>query len=245
MLEYTRSAKRSLQVFLLSVSVQQLFQVACVVLAGSEGFSFQEPEVEGDRRLYALEAVFAEGAPGPADGFLSGEGPDYELAHHRVVERGDLVPLVDGRVYPDAWAAWNFEPGDLAWRRHKVLVGVLGIDPKLYRVPDHRHVFLFETHGVSRRYPDLLLHQVHAGEHLGHGVLDLDTRVHLDKVELFVLDQELHGTSVRVPSLPGQPNRRLCLDHDRVSYPTSSLGRLVGGRGIVRTGHDRHLGLTS
>src|SRR5688572_1071552 len=75
---------------------QQLFQVARVVLAGSEGFFFQEPEVEGDRRLYTLEAVFAEGASGPADSFLSSKGPDYELAHHRVVERGDLVPLVDG-----------------------------------------------------------------------------------------------------------------------------------------------------
>src|SRR5215212_11762345 len=113
MRKYTRSAKRNLQVFVLSASVQQLFQVARVVLAGSEGFSFQKPEVEGERRLYALEAVFAEGAPGPADGFLSGESPDYELAHHRVVERGDLIPLVDGRVYPDAWAAGDFEGGDL------------------------------------------------------------------------------------------------------------------------------------
>src|ERR671914_1826640 len=157
MLEYTRSAKRSLQVFLLSVSVQQLFQVACVVLAGSEGFSIQEHEVEGDGRLYALEAVFAEGAPGPADGFLSGEGPDYKLAHHRVVERGDLVPLVDGRVYPDTWAARDFEPGDLAWRRHKVLVGVLGVDPKLHRVPDHRHVLLLDAQRLAGGDSNLLL----------------------------------------------------------------------------------------
>ena len=190
--------------------------------------------------------------------------------------------------------------------------------------------------------PDLLLDEIHARKHLRDRMLDLDTRVHLYKVELFVLDQKFHGTSVRIPSLPCQPNRRLshlfanplaytwrrgllehllspalhralalvevdhvplvvahdlhfdvprrneqllqverpvpesgvglapgylygfselvlilghpdaaatatrrCFDHDRIPYPISRLCRLVSGRGIVRTGHDRHLCLTS
>ena len=165
--------------------------------------------MEGDRGLYAFEAVFAEGAPGPADGLIAGEGPDDELADHRVVERGDLISLVDRRVHPDAGAAGDFERGDLTWRGHEVLVGVLGVDAKLHRVPDHRHVFLLQAQRFSGSDPDLLLHQVHAGEHLRHGVLYLDARVHLYEVELIALDEKLHGTSVRVPGLPGQPDRGL------------------------------------
>ena len=38
---------------------------------------------------------------------------------------------------------------------------------------------------------DLLAHQVEAGDHLGHRMLDLQPGVHLDEVELAVLPQEL------------------------------------------------------
>ena len=48
---------------------------------------------------------------------------------------------------------------------------------------------------------DLLLHEVDAGDHLGHRVLDLDARVHLDEVELAVLVQELERAGAAVADL--------------------------------------------
>ena len=46
---------------------------------------------------------------------------------------------------------------------------------------------------------DTLLHQVDPGHHLGHAVLDLDPRVHLDEVEIAVgREQELHRADVRI-----------------------------------------------
>ena len=78
--------------------------------------------------------------------------------------------------------------------------------------------------------PDLLAHEVEAGDHLGHRVLDLEARVHLHEVEAAVgVEQELEGADVGVAdrldrldrgggaasarvSL-GQRGRRRLLDH--------------------------------
>ena len=48
---------------------------------------------------------------------------------------------------------------------------------------------------------DLLEDQIDVGDHLGHRMLDLDARVHLDEVELAVLVQELHGADALVSHL--------------------------------------------
>ena len=48
---------------------------------------------------------------------------------------------------------------------------------------------------------DLLLHDVDAGDHLGHRMLDLHARVHLDEEELVVLVQELEGAGAAVADL--------------------------------------------
>ena len=49
---------------------------------------------------------------------------------------------------------------------------------------------------------DLLLHDVDAGRHFGHRMLDLDPRVHLDEEELVVLVQELEGAGAAIADLP-------------------------------------------
>ena len=48
---------------------------------------------------------------------------------------------------------------------------------------------------------DLLEHQVDAGDHLGHRMLDLDARVHLDEVELAVLVEELDRADAEIVEL--------------------------------------------
>ena len=48
---------------------------------------------------------------------------------------------------------------------------------------------------------DLLLHDVDAGDELGHRVLDLHARVHLDEVELVVLVQELERAGAAIADL--------------------------------------------
>ena len=48
---------------------------------------------------------------------------------------------------------------------------------------------------------DLLLHEIEAGQHLGHRMLDLQPRVHLDEIELAVLVEELDGADALIAEL--------------------------------------------
>src|SRR5207245_11408790 len=65
-------------------------------------------------------------------------------------------------------------------------------------------LFLAEREELSGRKRDLLLHQVHARGHLGHGVLDLDPRVHLDEVRSVLrIDKELERPDVAITETHG------------------------------------------
>ena len=78
---------------------------------------------------------------------------------------------------------------------------VLGVDAALDRVPALHDVALAVAQLQARGHADLLLHDVDAGDHLGHRVLDLHARVHLDEVELVVLVEELEGAGAAVADL--------------------------------------------
>ena len=72
-----------------------------------------------------------------------------------------------------------------------------------------RHdVGLGERQRLPGRDPDLADHEVDAGEHLGHRVLDLDPAVDLDEVEAAIaVDQELEGADVLVAGRHDRPDR--------------------------------------
>ncbi len=66
-----------------------------------------------------------------------------------------------------------------------------------------RHRFPLNREAFARGDQNLLFDQVDIGDHLGDGMLHLDTRVHLEEVQIAVLvHQELHGAGVGVADLP-------------------------------------------
>ena len=69
--------------------------------------------------------------------------------------------------------------------------GVLGVDATLDRCAQHAHLVLGDRQRRAGRDLDLLVDDVDPGDHLGHRMLDLNARIHLDKVELAVFVQEL------------------------------------------------------
>ena len=80
--------------------------------------------------------------------------------------------------------------------------GILGVDPAFDRVAAAHDVALPERELLPGRDADLLLHDVDAGDQLGHRMLDLHARVHLDEEELVVLVQELERAGAAVADLP-------------------------------------------
>src|SRR6478736_5042979 len=114
------------------------------------------------------------------------------------------------RVYANAGTAGNAEGADDA-RRRRERVWILGVDPALDRMPGERHVPLLEGQALPCGNPDLLLHDIHAGQELRDRVLYLQAGVHFEEEEAsLVVHQELEGAGVRV--LHG--TRRV---HDRTS----------------------------
>ncbi len=92
----------------------------------------------------------------------------------------------------------------------KPVVGVLGVDAALDRVAALDDVLLPQRERLALRDADLQLHEVEARHHLGHGVLDLEARVHLQEVGLPVLaHQELERARVHVARPSRQGHREL------------------------------------
>ena len=65
-------------------------------------------------------------------------------------------------------------------------VGILGVNPELHRRALDPDLALLEPQLLAHRKRQTLPHQVDPGHHLGHPVLDLDPRVHLDEIEAAV-----------------------------------------------------------
>ena len=75
--------------------------------------------------------------------------------------------------------------GNPSDRRQEVTIRILGVEPGLDRRTGHPHVSLGQKPKAPRRRgdPDHLGHEVEPGDQLGHRVLDLQARVHLEEVE--------------------------------------------------------------
>ena len=90
--------------------------------------------------------------------------------------------------------------GDLS-RRGAEGARVLGVDAALDGVAGEGDVLLLERERRAGGDADLLEHEVDAGDRLGHRMLDLQAGVHLDEIELAVLEEELDGAGAAVLDL--------------------------------------------
>src|SRR5439155_866333 len=119
---------------------------------------------------------------------ITARAPWYSAAHTTVVARrmsttkmvrpaiSKLVRTAGGKVRRD-------QPG----RRLEVPGGILRVHPAFHRVSPQPARLAGQAHRLPRSHPNLLLHQIHPGDHFSDGVLHLDPGVHLHEVEAPVL----------------------------------------------------------
>ncbi len=74
--------------------------------------------------------------------------------------------------------------------RQEAGIGVLGVEAGLDGMARELHLLLAERQPLAARHPQLPFDQVEAGDGLGHGMLDLQARVHLEEVEGAVTAQQ-------------------------------------------------------
>ena len=123
-----------------------------------------------------------------------------QLRNHWVIMERHCVAGHDARV--DAHA----RPHRLYGRQHppdrrQELIGwILGIDATFDGMAALPQIRLPERQRLTCCHSQLELDQVDAGDKLGDGMLHLQTRVHLQEIEVAGrVDQELQGACVRVP----------------------------------------------
>ena len=123
-----------------------------------------------------------------------------QLGDHRVVIDRDLAALdyagVEPRGQPVDRGAFARRPvaDQPPGRGHEIAHRVLGIDAHLDGRAFELHVLLLELELLAGGDPQHRLDEIEPGDELGHGMLDLKPRVHLEEIEIAVLvDDELHG----------------------------------------------------
>ena len=195
-----------------------------VRLAGGERRVQEDVLQKGQVRLHAPDAELAQGADHLAACVVPLEPAGGDLGQQRVVVRRDARPDVTRAVVEaDAQARRRPVDLDLAGVGEKIVLGILGGDADLdgdavlddLRLAADADLRIAEA--IALGNPQLRLHQVAAGDRLGHRVLDLDARVDLDEVVPAVLaDQELDRAGVGVAHLArdlervvGQPRAQL------------------------------------
>src|SRR5207249_4589868 len=125
-------------------------------------------------------------------------------------------------------------------------------DAALDRMAAQHDVLLAKEQLLPSGHANLLLHQINPADHLGHRVLDLAARIHLDEVELAIFEQELECPGAAIADLAARVDAALAaaaatarrLDDDRIADLARDAHDLLTalGQGAVRSGHRRHPG---
>ncbi len=176
-----------------------------------------------------------------------------DLGDHRVEVGRDLVALAHAGVDPDARASGQVEQRDAARGGREVAVGILGVEPRLNRVPPLGGLRAGQL--PARGHVQLGLDEVHAGGGLGDRVLDLQAGVHLEEGEQLLHGAVPHAQRPRGAlavgdhlnlDVPGAGNKAL-KEHHTAAERTLGLqaGALVGVGEILGTGDDADAAATS
>src|SRR5690606_27821808 len=102
-------------------------------------------------------------------------------------ERTDRKPGIDVSVHPNPAKPWRFPTCNQPRGRRKVVFRVLSRNSGLNRMTLKVNVFLRNRKLLTRRNPNLPLNQIQARNRLRDRMLDLNSRVHFQEIEMTVL----------------------------------------------------------
>ena len=131
-----------------------------------------------------------------------------DLGNHRVELRRNAVAGLDAGVNPYAGARRQPQQLDLAGRRRKIVVRVLGIESDLDGRAAHRRRIAFQR--AAGTHVDLHFDQIEVGAGLGHRMFYLQPRVDLHECKFtgVTVVQKLDRTRIAVAGFQAKPGRR-------------------------------------
>src|SRR5256712_360742 len=180
-----------------------LLDPARVNAAGDEVRMLEHAAMERDGGGDALHVEVGQRAAHASDGGGPIAVSHDDLGQQRVVERRHRRPGRDVRVDPDALAERRLPSRDQARTGAEVQRRIFGRGPALDGMTPHDDGGLAEAERLAGGDAEAGGDEIDAGQHLRHGVLDLDACIHLDEVEATAgrLEDELDGAGVAIPDL--------------------------------------------
>eukprot|EP00760_Papus_ankaliazontas_P031590 PhM_4_TR5351/c0_g1_i1/m.88449 len=173
-----------------------LGQVLRRELAGAVDVVVNDIAEEADVVADAADDVRIEGGGHAVETLIAVLAPRDELGDKGIVVDTDLAALQNAAVDADALNMVGLNIGrETADRGEVVVEGVLSVHTALRGPAVDLDVLLLDGEGQTRGGAEHFLDKVDAGDGLCDGVLNLETRVHLEEVEVVVaIDHHLHGT---------------------------------------------------
>src|SRR5277367_2226057 len=168
---------------LLRCDSQRTVKKMSVEFPGDEIRVRQDFFVQRDGGLDALYYETFEGTVHSGYGFGAVVAVGDYFGNQRIVIRRDHRVGVAGGVHANARAAGNAEGGDATRGGDKGL-GIFGVNAAFDGVAAKFDGAEYVRKLFTRSYANLRFHQVHAGDHFGDRMFDLNARVHFDEVEL-------------------------------------------------------------
>ena len=164
-----------------------------------------------------------------------------QLGNHRIIERRNHIAL------PDAGVNTQFAVRKLHGLRHVQIIEFAGrwqksffrifcIDTRLNRMTVDGELMLQLRQTLASRYAQLPFHQIGAGNHLRHRVLDLQPCVHLHEIKAAVLIRdELDRSCAHIRHCFGSSDR--CSTHRLTTFCTHAGRRRLFQYFLVTTLH--------
>ncbi len=208
-------------------SCEELVEPFGVDFAAEEIRFAEDAAEEAGVGFDAGDGVFVEGAAEAGDGFFAGVAPGDEFAEKGIVFVGNGPAFVDTFVEANAGTAGGVAGKDFSWRGEEIVVRILGVEANFHGVATRRNGFPFEGETVAGRDGDLKFDEIEPGNLLGDGMLDLQTRVDFEEIEIEMrVDEKFHGAGVDVTAGARE-------SHRGITHFFAQLGRNDGGRGFL------------
>src|SRR5712671_4240499 len=197
----TYSLGRTRRITLFSVRSQQPLDEMRIDFPRSEIGVRQNPAMQRNRRLDPFNDEHFQRPLHPPHGLRAISALNDQLRNHRIIIGRDYRVRVRRGIHPYAGTTRSLKRCDASCRGNEC-IGVLGVNTAFNGMTRELHFADGFFQALPSCYPNLSLNQVHARHQLRHRVLDLNARIHFDKIKRTVLvHQEFHGARIGVPDL--------------------------------------------
>src|SRR5712691_5757372 len=125
---------------------------------------------------------------------------DNHFSDHWVVILCDFIATLNAAVNAYAWPFWLNETCYRTCGGQEILAGVFCVEAHLDGVSARTDLLLGEVERLTGSNQQLMSNEVYTCDTFGDRVLNLQARIHLKKIEMFIcIKHKFYGTCIDVP----------------------------------------------